>query len=68
MRVYDTGRDLLKAGVIALDDMLPETAYIKLSWCLARSRNLEEVEELMLKPIAGELGERSMPSMEVKLE
>ena len=67
MRVYDTGRDLLKAGVIALDDMLPETAYVKLSWCLARAESLEEVEELMLKPIAGEIGGRSMPSMEVKL-
>ena len=66
MRVYDTGRDLLKAGVIALDDMLPETAYVKLSWCLARAKSLEEVEELMLKPIAGEVGGRSMPSMEVR--
>ncbi len=63
MRVYDTGRYLLKAGVVPLDDMLPETAYVKLSWCLARARDLEEVEKLMLTPIAGELRGRSMPSI-----
>ena len=65
MRVYDTGRDLLKAGVVPLDDMLPETAYVKLSWALAQVKDLEEVKELMLAPIAGELGNRSMPSREV---
>jgi glutamyl-tRNA(Gln) amidotransferase subunit D len=43
--------------------MLPETAYVKLSWCLARARDLEEVKRLMLTPIAGELGERSMPAI-----
>ncbi len=62
MRVYDTGRYLLKAGVTPLDDMLPETAYVKLSWALARAKDLEEVRRLMLTPIAGELGERSLPS------
>jgi glutamyl-tRNA(Gln) amidotransferase subunit D len=62
MRVYDTGRYLLKAGVVPLDDMLPETAYVKLSWCLARARDPEEVKRLMLTSIAGELGERSIPS------
>jgi len=64
MRVYDTGRYLLKAGVVPLDDMLPETAYVKLSWCLARARDLEEVRRLMLTPISGELGGRSTPSLQ----
>jgi len=64
MRVYDRGRDLLKVGVTPLDDMLPETAYVKLSWCLARARDLEDVRRLMLTPIAGELGERSLPVRE----
>lgn len=62
MRVYETGRDLMKAGVVPLDDMLPETAYVKLSWALAQARDLEEVKRLMLAPIAGEIGNRSMPS------
>ena len=30
MYVYDTGRDLLDLGIIPLDNMLPETAYMKL--------------------------------------
>lgn len=62
MRVYETGRDLLKAGVVSLDDMLPETAYVKLSWALAHAGDLEEVRELMLTQIAGEIGNRSMAS------
>ena len=31
MYVYDTGRDLLDLGVVPLDNMLPETALMKLS-------------------------------------
>ena len=34
--VYATGRDLLGAGVLYLDDLLPETAYAKLLWALGR--------------------------------
>jgi len=65
MRVYETGRDLLRAGVVPLDDMLPETAYVKLSWCLGQTDDLEEIKKLMLTPLAGEISDRSMPS-EVK--
>lgn len=32
--VYTTGRKLLKAGVVPVDDMLPEVAFVKLSWLL----------------------------------
>ena len=32
MTVYSAGRDLLKLGVIPLEDMLPETALVKLMW------------------------------------
>jgi len=58
MNVYSTGRELIKAGVIDGKDMLPETAYVKLMWVLAHARNAEEVRELMLKNIAGEISER----------
>lgn len=61
MRVYSTGRDLLKIGVTPLDDMLPETAYVKLSWTLAQTTDVEEVKKIMLTPLAGEIGERSLP-------
>ncbi len=57
-RVYDTGRDLLEAGVIEGENMLPETAYVKLMWALANS---DAIAETMRTPIAGELTERSVP-------
>ena len=58
MYVYDTGRDIMDLGVIPCDNMLPETAYIKLGWALGHSHDREEVKKLMLTPIAGELTER----------
>uniref|UniRef100_A0A7C2BLK8 Glutamyl-tRNA(Gln) amidotransferase subunit D n=1 Tax=Thermosphaera aggregans TaxID=54254 RepID=A0A7C2BLK8_9CREN len=59
LNVYSTGRRLLEAGVIPASDMLPETAYVKLSWILGSvTRNLDEVRELMLTNIAGEINER----------
>lgn len=57
-RVYDTGRDLLDAGVIEGEDTLPGTAKVKLMWVLA---NAENVEEAMATPLAGECTERSVP-------
>jgi glutamyl-tRNA(Gln) amidotransferase subunit D len=57
-RVYDTGRDLLDAGVVEGADMLPGTAKVKLMWALA---NAESVEETMREPLAGEIQQRSVP-------
>jgi glutamyl-tRNA(Gln) amidotransferase subunit D len=57
-RVYDTGRDLLDAGVIEAEDTLPGTAYVKLMWALA---NADDVPETMREPLAGETTERSRP-------
>jgi glutamyl-tRNA(Gln) amidotransferase subunit D len=57
-RVYDTGRDLLDAGVIEGEDMLPGTAKVKLMWALANS---ESVAERMQRPLAGEIQEQSRP-------
>jgi len=59
MRVYSTGRDLIKAGVISCEDMLPETAYVKLMWALAHVKNRKETERLMQTNIAGEIAERT---------
>lgn len=58
MYVYDTGRDLLELGIIPLDNMLPETALMKLSWVLAHTDDRDEVARLMRTPIAGEITER----------
>jgi glutamyl-tRNA(Gln) amidotransferase subunit D len=47
MYVYDTGRDLLDIGIVPLDNMIPETALMKLSWVLAHTRDHDEVSRLM---------------------
>ncbi|WP_135853804.1 Glu-tRNA(Gln) amidotransferase subunit GatD [Halorussus salinus] len=57
-RVYDTGRDLLDAGVVEGEDMLPGTAKVKLMWALANS---DDPETAVRTPIAGEITERSVP-------
>jgi len=59
MRVYSAGRDLIKAGVISGEDMLPETAYVKLMWVLAHAKNKQDIEQLMMTNIAGEIAERT---------
>ncbi|NYT05041.1 MAG: Glu-tRNA(Gln) amidotransferase subunit GatD [Methanomicrobiales archaeon] len=55
-RVYDTGRDLLAAGVIEGEDMLPEVAMTKLMWVLGRTDDPDEVRDLMRTSLRGELG------------
>ncbi|RLM57176.1 Glu-tRNA(Gln) amidotransferase GatDE subunit D [Halobellus sp. Atlit-31R] len=57
-RVYDTGRDLLDAGVVEAGDTLPGTAKVKLMWALA---NVDDPAAAMQRPLAGELQERSVP-------
>ena len=47
MYVYDTGRDLLEIGIVPLDNMLPETALMKLSWVLAHTDDHGEVLRMM---------------------
>ena len=55
MHVYETGREILELGVEPLANMLPETAYAKLGWALARHPNdPEAVRTCMKTPIAGE--------------
>jgi glutamyl-tRNA(Gln) amidotransferase subunit D len=58
MNVYSTGRDLLKAGVISAEDMLPETAYVKLMWVLAQTQDPVKVAHLIRSNIAGEIKNR----------
>ena len=57
-RVYDTGRDLLDAGVIEAGDTLPGTAKVKLMWALA---NREDPAASMQTALAGELTAESQP-------
>jgi glutamyl-tRNA(Gln) amidotransferase subunit D len=59
MHVYSAGRDLIMTGVISGEDMLPETAYIKLMWTLAHAKTRKEVEHLMTTNLAGEISART---------
>ena len=57
--VYRNLRLMSNSGVVYLEDMLPETAYLKLGWVLGHTQEIEEVKTLMLKNIAGEITERT---------
>ncbi len=59
MNVYSTGRKIISSGVISANDMLPETAYVKLVWALGQTDNIKEVSKLIQTNIAGEIGEKS---------
>ena len=58
MYVYDTGRDLLDIGVVPLENMLPETALMKLSWVLGHTDDHDEVLRMMREPVSHEITER----------
>jgi len=60
MNVYDQGRDLLALGVISLDDMLPETAYVKLRWVLGQTADTEEAKRLLKENNANEYSARTL--------
>lgn len=58
MYVYETGRDMMKLGVVPAENMLPEVAYMKLCWVLGHTHDQEKVNDMMLTPVAGEITER----------
>lgn len=58
MYVYDTGRDLLDIGVVPLDNMLPETALMKLGWALGHTHDHGEVTRMMRHSINHEITPR----------
>lgn len=61
--VYTTLRKLsVELSCIFADDMLPETAYVKLGWALGNAKTKEEAEELFKKDIAGESKDRRLAS------
>jgi len=58
MYVYDTGRDLLNLGIIPMDNMLPETAYMKLAWVLGQTDDPARIREMLLTPVNHEITPR----------
>ena len=59
--VYSNGREILETGVIYLEDMLAETALVKLGWVLGHEKwrkSKELIKAKMLENTAGEINER----------
>ena len=54
MHVYSNAVDLVKEGVIPGEDMLAETAFIKLAWLLGNFKK-EEAKKLVGKNLRGEI-------------
>ncbi len=59
--VYAEGRMCKESGVLYLEDMLPETAYVKLGWVLGHTKNVEKAKGMMLTNYAGEITARTLP-------
>ena len=57
MHVYSNAIDLVNIGVIPGQDMLSETAFIKLAWLLGNYKK-DEVKDLIAKNLRGEINER----------
>ena len=55
-KVYSYGRELEGTGVIYLEDMLSETALVKLGWVLGHKnwKTLDKAKEKMLENISEE--------------
>ena len=56
--VYSNGRELVDAGVIFLEDMLSETALVKLGWVLGHHGWKVKAKEKMLENFSGELNRK----------
>lgn len=68
MNVYTTGRKLLEIGVIPGEDMLTETAYVKLSWVLAQTKDLRNVRDMMLTNYVNEINPRHIAEIFMKFD
>ncbi len=55
LNVYTNLRLLKNAGAVGLEDMISETAYVKLGWVLGHTKDMSKVREMMLFNYAGEI-------------
>ncbi len=58
MHVYSKQVELSEMGVLSGEDMLPETAFVKLAWLLGNYKP-EEAKKLIPKNLRGEITERT---------
>ena len=66
LKVYSTGRDMIRAGAIQGRDMLPEVAYVKLRYVLGHHRKMEDIRRMMETDIAGELSQSRRGADEIE--
>ena len=59
--VYTNLRRLSGIGCVFCEDMLPETAFIKLAWLLGNYNDKEEVKRLLSTNLRGEINSRIEP-------
>ena len=66
MHVYSAAIDMLNAGVIPGEDMLPETAFVKLAWLLGNFK-AEEARKMVSQNLRGEINSRHInePNKEI---
>jgi glutamyl-tRNA(Gln) amidotransferase subunit D len=62
MNVYRPGVRMLEMGVVPCEDMLPETALVKLMWLLANTKRIDDVRTKMPENIVGEIEMRTEQS------
>ncbi|MFA5763246.1 MAG: Glu-tRNA(Gln) amidotransferase subunit GatD [archaeon] len=65
--VYSTLRKLHDAGVIYCEDMLPETAFVKLSWLLG-NYSKKETQNLLAQNIVGEITDFSIVNTKLTID
>lgn len=58
-RVYDTGRDMIKAGAIEGEDILPETALVKMMWVIGQTGEFDTAVNMLKEEISGEITTRT---------
>lgn len=61
MHVYSKGTDLADLGIISGEDMLAETALVKLAWLLGNCKDKEEIKRLIGVNLRGEINQRIEP-------
>lgn len=56
MTLYEVGQKAMKAGAIPCNDMITETAIVKLMWVMGNfGRDMKTIKKMMMKNFVGEI-------------
>ncbi len=58
--IYTKGREEVEAGIIGLEDMLSEVAFVKAKYLLSKYKDSEKIKEMMKQNLKGEITERTI--------